>query len=55
MGLVEQEWLVTLATLEPEDVEFTDYVECARQLLPDLQVQSKADLQACTCNMHSGH
>ena len=35
---MEKEWLVTLATLEPEDVLYTDYVECARQLLPTLQV-----------------
>ena len=41
IGLVEQEWLVTLATIEPEDVVFTDYVECARQLIPSLQVQYK--------------
>ena len=38
IGLVEKEWLVTLATIELEDLEFTDYVECAKQLLPSLQV-----------------
>ena len=38
IGLVEKEWLVTLATIEPEDVRFTDYVECAKQLLSTLQV-----------------
>jgi 5'-nucleotidase len=37
IGLVEKEWLVTLATIELEELEFTDYVECARQLLPSLQ------------------
>lgn len=35
---MEKEWLVTLATCEVEDLDFTDYVECARQLLPSLQV-----------------
>lgn len=37
IGLVEEEWLVTLATIEPEDLEFIDYVDCARELLPALQ------------------
>ena len=36
LGLVEKEWLVTLATIDLEDLEFVDYVECARQLLPTL-------------------
>ena len=39
IGLVEWEWLVTLATIEPEDLEYTDFVDCARQLLPALQDQ----------------
>ncbi len=34
---MEWEWLVTLATIEPDEVEYTDYVECARQLVPRLQ------------------
>ena len=29
---------MTLATVELEDMEYTDYVECAKQLLPTLQV-----------------
>ena len=36
---MEKEWLETLATIELEELEFTDYVECARQLLPSLQDQ----------------
>ena len=32
VGLVEQEWLVTLATIEPEQVEFEDFCACARRL-----------------------
>ena len=37
IGLVESEWLVTLATIEPDDVIYTDYVEAARELVPELQ------------------
>ena len=36
MGLVEWEWLVTLATLEPDDVIYTDFVDVARELVPEL-------------------
>mmetsp|Transcript_82483 Transcript_82483/g.229958 ORF Transcript_82483/g.229958 Transcript_82483/m.229958 type:complete len:1740 (-) Transcript_82483:51-5270(-) len=32
MGLVEREWLVTLHTLEPSDVVFEDFCDCARRL-----------------------
>ena len=34
---MEWEWLVTLATLEPDDVIYTDFVEAARELVPELQ------------------
>ena len=37
MGLVEREWLVTLATVEPEDVEYIDFVTTAKALLPQLK------------------
>ena len=37
IGLVEWEWIVTLATIEPEDIEYTDYVQTAKRLIPELQ------------------
>ena len=37
MGLIEWEWIETLATLEPEDVDYTDYVEAAKTLVPQLE------------------
>ena len=37
MGLVEWEWLVTLAILEPDDVIYMDFVDVARELVPELQ------------------
>ncbi|XP_065915509.1 5'-nucleotidase-like [Dysidea avara] len=36
IGLVEYEWLVTLSTISPEDLLYTDYVECAKILVPQL-------------------
>jgi 5'-nucleotidase len=32
IGLVEHEWIDTLATLDPEDVTFEDFVERGREL-----------------------
>ena len=37
MGLIEWEWIETLATLEPDDVDYTDFVETAKALVPQLQ------------------
>ena len=34
---MEWEWLVTLATLEPDDLIYTDFVEAARELVSELQ------------------
>ncbi|KAL5021091.1 hypothetical protein ScPMuIL_000246 [Solemya velum] len=42
IGLVEEEWIDTLATVDPEDVTFTDYVEEGRKLALDLK--NKASL-----------
>lgn len=32
MGLVEEEWMATLATLSLDEVIYTDYVEVATEL-----------------------
>lgn len=32
IGLVEEEWLATLATIDPEDVEYKDFVTEGRRL-----------------------
>lgn len=37
MGLVEREWLDTLATINPEEVTFTDYVEVGKMLSKELR------------------
>ena len=33
---MEWEWVVTLATLEPDDVIYTDFVDVAREFVPEL-------------------
>jgi len=37
MGLIEQEWLATLATIEPEEVQYRDFVEVAHELCKELR------------------
>ena len=36
---MEYEWLATLSTISPEDVDYTDYVECAQLLVPQLTAE----------------
>ena len=51
MGLVEKEWIVTLATVEISDIVYVDFVETARQLVQELQeeVGSYARYDCCLC------
>jgi len=44
IGLVEKEWLDTLASIDPGHVTYTDYVECGRMLARNLK-------QAKGCNV----
>ena len=37
IGLVEREWLDTLATINPEEVDYTDYVDAASMLATELK------------------
>lgn len=37
IGLIEKEWLATLATIDPEDVEYIDFIERATDLVRDLR------------------
>jgi len=37
LGLVEQEWLVTLASIEVDDVVFSDFVTVGTQLAAELR------------------
>ena len=37
MGLVEHEWLETLSTINPDEVQYIDYVEMANKLATKLR------------------
>ena len=39
MGLVEEEWIATLSTIDPDDITFLDYVEEGRQLAKELKAK----------------
>ena len=43
IGLVEKEWLDTLATINPEEVEYTDYVEAGDSLVAELRQDGNID------------
>jgi len=42
LGLAEQDWLVTLPTLDFTDMVFTDYVACATDLSERLRQQVRS-------------
>jgi len=48
IGLIEEEWIATLATLDPEDVEYLDYVTEGRRLAQDLKEQGADCIIALT-------
>lgn len=50
LGLIEYEWLVTLHSIEPEDVHFEDFCACARRLSKGLR-QSGAELVVAMTHM----
>ena len=37
MGLVEHEWLETLSTINPDEVQYIDYVEMGNKLAAKLR------------------
>lgn len=39
LGLVEYAWMTTLSTIEEEDIDYEDFVTCARRLSPRLRQQ----------------
>lgn len=50
MGLIEQEWLVTLATISTDDVTFTGFVEQAKQTAEQLRKEG-ADIVIALTHM----
>jgi len=51
LGLVEREWLVTLATLDPKDVEYEDFCPCARRLAKQLKERQGAEIVIALTHM----
>ena len=39
VGLVEEEWIATLSTIDPDDITFIDYVSEGRQLARELKAK----------------
>jgi len=37
IGLVEEEWIATLTTIDPDDVRFLDFVEVGQRLAQELK------------------
>jgi len=37
IGLVEEEWIATLTTVDPDDVRFLDFVEVGQRLAQELK------------------
>ena len=44
LGLVEKEWLDTLATINPEEVDYTDYVEAGAAGARELKRNGKQSI-----------
>lgn len=51
MGLVEREWLVTLAKVEPEDIDYEDFCPCARRLAKELKERQGAEMVIALTHM----
>eukprot|EP00434_Breviolum_minutum_P015355 symbB.v1.2.013532.t1/scaffold961.1/size148688/4 len=51
IGLVEKEWLVTLATINPSEVEYEDFVPCARRLAKQLKEHDCAEIVIALTHM----
>jgi len=51
IGLVEEEWLVTLATLSPEEVIFEDFCVCGHRMALELREKEKVELVVALTHM----
>ncbi len=41
VGLVEEEWLVTLGAVDPNDMEYQDFIQVGRKLANELKVSGR--------------
>ena len=51
VGLVEKEWLDTLAAINPNEVIYTDFVESANTLAADLKDNQNCDIVIALTHM----
>jgi 5'-nucleotidase len=51
IGLVEKEWLVTLATIDPSEVDYEDFCPCGRRLAKMLKEKQGAELVIAITHM----
>ncbi|CAE8582482.1 unnamed protein product, partial [Polarella glacialis] len=51
IGLVEKEWLVTLATIDPDEVDYEDFCPCARRLARQLKENMGAEIVIALTHM----
>jgi len=51
LGLVEKEWLVTLATIEPEDINYEDFCPCAQRLARQMKERQGAEIVIALTHM----
>lgn len=51
LGLVESEWIATLATVDASSVRYEDYVECAARLVPVLRGAERCDVVIALTHM----
>jgi 5'-nucleotidase len=53
IGLVEQEWMATLATIEENEVEYEDFVTCGRRLAEHLRSEERCDAVIALTHMRA--
>lgn len=53
MGLIEEEWLATLATIDPSEVKYTDFVASAKTLEKHLREVAKVDIVVALTHMRA--
>jgi len=51
IGLVEREWLVTLGTIDPSEVDYEDFCCCARRLSKDLKEKQAVEIVIALTHM----
>ena len=51
MGLIEEDWLETLATLEPEDLQYVDFIDAGRAIAKELRLRNGVDIVVALTHM----